>query len=681
MIWKSCLFAMLLFRISCVPAYADLTAADAASGISKNLTHPYLYFTAEEKTILLERAETDPVCRDYFRRLLAESNRLLYTPVEAEPPQKSRNPRFDASYEVEGYLLANTRRAYDLALAYQMTGDIRFAEKAFEFADVVCDQSTWVHGAHEFPVIYDRVWPWGAKDDQAVFSYAQWSDHLVVQLAAVYDWLYPALDKRQRDRIRGALLEKAILRVRGNYEYHWWASAYRCNWCTVCNGSLGIAAAALLTEDPQLADVIAESYNRISRTLDEVGDGGWEEGIGYLRYMLEEALRFGDVLKRISNGKFNLYRHPRVESAISTLLHCSIPPDKTVHFGDWSGGKAGSYWLFNRLMLETGNGQAAWLRKYVSDTPANLLDCVAPRSDLAAALPAVASRHLRATDWVILRSDFYDPNKVTIAAKCGRNNDPHHGHLDQGHFSLYWKGREFLCDHGSAGYDKAYFDKERWTYPLANSMGHNVVMVNGEQQAAGKLKDEPWDESIGGRVVEFRPGKERDYTLLDPSGAYPGKELNQWRRHIIYEKPHTVIILDEVSCAPDAEIESRFHSAATQAVRSGYVSLKASEGEMALIPVGEIAFEIREGKHAVMPAQKNAALRWVPWFGVATKASGERTIMAAIILPADGAEAERIAGSARLEPEASGGYALSFTAGITKREYRFARKGDGLGLE
>jgi hypothetical protein len=668
------------------------TARDIEAALDRTaLVHPYVYFNAKEKASLLERAKTDPVCGDYLTQLLAESNRLLFTPVETTAPARSKQPRYDAAYENENWLSENTSRAYTLALAYQMTGERRYAEKAFAFADAVCGQPTWVHGAHEFPVIYDRVWPWGAKDDQVVFSYAQWTDHLVVQLAAVYDWLYPALGKRERDRIRGALLEKAVLCVRGNYDYHWWAAAYRCNWCAVLNASLGIASAALLTEDPQLVDVIAESYVRIGKCLDEVGDGGWQEGVSYMGYMLGETVRFADVMRRITGGKLDLYEHPRMHDAAATLLYCQFPPDKSVHFGDAGGGTVGGYDLFNRLAAATGDRAAAWLlANRTNGRPGSLLECITPRSVVEPGLPSTASRHFRTVGWVILRSDFTDPEKVSIACKSGLNNDPHHGHLDQGHVSLYWRGCEFLCDHGSAGYDKAYFDRDRWDYPLAASRGHNVVMVDGEEQVCGKLKDTPWNENIGGKVLLFRPGKDRDYTLLDPTGAYPGKHLKSWRRHVVLEKPRITVILDEVACAPLSEVEARFHSAAAQDVRGvpnvfnehvgvpwgNWVSLTSGKDRMALIPAVTGEFTLRTGRHAILMAQRNASFRWVPYVGMVTRAAGERTILAAIVLPvgSDG-EAEKVVQSVRKSLDGAGNFTLSFETGGKKYEYRF-RSGD-----
>ena len=91
--------------------------------------------------------------------------------------------------------------------------------------------------------------PWNVPDDQVNFNFDHVNGDSARMYAAVYDWLYPALTEAQRDRIRGALIEKVVTRVRGDWEYHWWAVAYRCNWCGVCNSGVGLTGLALLTED------------------------------------------------------------------------------------------------------------------------------------------------------------------------------------------------------------------------------------------------------------------------------------------------------------------------------------------------------------------------------------------------------------------------------------------------
>ena len=38
----------------------------------------------------------------------------------------------------------------------------------------------------------------------------------------------------------------------------------------------------------------------------------------------------------------------------------------------------------------------------------------------------------------------------------------------------------------------------------------------------------------------------RDYVLMDPTNAYPKKELKGWRRHVTLEKPVITVVVDEV---------------------------------------------------------------------------------------------------------------------------------------
>ncbi|MQY77801.1 MAG: hypothetical protein GH151_01180 [Bacteroidetes bacterium] len=241
---------------------------------------------------------------------------------------------------------------------------------------------------------------------------------------------------------------------------------------------------------------------------------------------------------------------------------------------------------------------------------------------------------------------------------------------------------EFIRDYGSAGYDKAYFDQERWNYPLASSLGHNFVQVNGEKQLACKLKNQPWNENIGGEVLEFRPGTSRDYALLDPSNAYPKKEMKGWRRHIVLDKPVIAVVLDEVTCAKGAEIEVRFHSAVSQALRNSYALLNDDRGTMAVIPVVAGDFTLRPGKHAILAAQKNASFRQVPYFGTVVKAGSNTTAIGTIIFPVDDdSEAREIINSVKRTVDSSGNLTLSFVKDGKTCRYIFKKGKDGLILE
>ena len=413
-----------------------------------------------------------------------------------------------------------------------------------------------------------------------------------IGLAVVYDWIYDWMDVRQRDRIRGALLEKAILRVRGNWDYHWWAHAERCNWLTHCASGVGMASLALLKEDPQLIDVVSESYNRIWKTYDNIGqDGGWQEGTGYAFNNPEWAVLYGSPLKRMTHGKYTLLNHPRMrKEGASFFLWTLLPPDQKVNFGDTGSRVTRNSAIFNALAEETKSPEAAWYAKEIcSDAKQSFWDIIFPETTVEPALPEMKSRHFRSIDYVVMRSSFTDLETVTLVSKAGRHTDPHHGHLDCGDWGVHWRGESYIRGIGNIPYDEKCFDDVRWTYPQAGSQGQNVIFVNGERQIPGKWRGKPMDESIGGDVLEYRYGDTREYVLMDGTNAYPKKELKGWRRHLILDKPLVTVMLDEIECAKGSLIENRIHPLGDVQVSDDneFLLIKGEKGMMALIAVAD----------------------------------------------------------------------------------------------
>ncbi len=683
------LLLLLPALLLCAAVSFAVTPEDISGAIPRDLRHPYLFFTEEDKPAILARIQSDPDCRDIMARLTAEANRLLYTPIEPLPPQpKTQGPQlFD---NTGGGEFINTMYAYrsaarDLAFVYQMTGDRRYAEKAFEFAREVCDAPTWVFRAHQFPVVYGRVMPWNVPDDQVMFTYEIVTSDTAAMLACAYDWLYPALTREQRDWIRSGLLSHAVSRVRGNWDFHWWATAYRCNWCAWCCNGVGLASLAMLTDSPQLTDVVAESFTRISRTFDEMGeDGGWGEGGSYWSHTFNKPLLFNAALTRLTGGKYNLFLHPKFrENPVSFPLYLQVPPGDTfVNFADSGGrGRLGSRQLMNKIVIETGDPAAAWLLEHRYGRPSDIFDILWTPAGVEGKLPARASKHFRTVDWAVMRSDFTDPEKVMIACKAGPNEDPHHGHLDAGQFMVYWRGEAFIRDLGTAQYDELYFGPKKYDTPHASSAGHNLIFVNGEQQIPGKLKDSPLDPSIGGKILEFRDGAERDYVRMDAAGAYPGKELKGWRRHIVLDKPEATLVLDEVSSEPGAEIEARFHSEGSQTEQKGYTLITGKQGKMALIPVVDGAFSFRPGHHTYMAVFRRSSVETIPYTGTVVTARAEKTVLAHIILPVrDDAEARKVAASVRRSADSAGNLTITYEKSGRKHRTVFENTGDGLVL-
>ncbi|MCF6332383.1 MAG: heparinase II/III-family protein [Draconibacterium sp.] len=681
----------LIFLSVAVLTSAQLTKSDIDKAIDiPFLKHPYLYFSEKEKPELQQRIKNDQECNDIFNKLKAQANMWLQMPVDKNIPIQGKNTRagwseFDRDGKYSNYYNTNRNNAFYLAFLYQMTGEQKYADKAFEFADAFCDLTTWTQRAHEFPIIYSRIMPWNVNDDQVNFNFDHYNGDSGRMMAAVYDWLYLGLNVAQRDRIRGALIEKVVTRVRGNYEFHWWATAYRCNWCGVCNSGVGLTGLALLTENPQLTDIVAESYNRINNMFNELGEnGGWQEGGGYWNYGIHTSTFFADALKRITNGKYNLFENKRLKSnPVNFPLYISLQEKRSLNFEDSGGsGLIGSTHLINKLATETNSKVAAWYRTNLLGAGNDIFDIIWPRPEIKPEPPKNPSIHFRTIDWWVMRSDFKDPKKVIVAGKAGKNDDPHHGHLDIGNFIVHWQGEYFIRDLGSGSYDEKYFDNARWDYPQASSAGHNVVFVNGEKQIPGKLRKQPYNFEVGGKVVEFRTSEKRDYVLMNPTKAYPNKELKGWRRHIVLEKPEITIVLDEIKAYPGAKIEVRFHPGVDFEIKKDFVFLKGEKGEMAFIPIVKQQFEIQQGKHASQFINATKDFSWIDYFDTEVKAQGEKTIVATLILPVTNSEeAQKIVASKQIKQDKLGDLSLSFKRKGISYLYEFNLSDDGLILK
>jgi len=519
--------------------------------------------------------------------------------------------------------------------------------------------------------------PWNVDDDQVNFSFDHLNGDSGRMMAAVYDWLYPVLTQTQHDRIRGALIEKVVTRVRGNYEFHWWATAYRCNWCGVCNSGVGLTALTLLTENPQLTDIVAESYNRINSMFNELGvDGGWQEGGNYWNYGVDASVFFADALNRLTHSKYNLFENERLKSNPVTFpLSLSLPGNKSLNFEDSNGDKlVGDTYLINKLAAETNSKTAMWYREFLGEGT-NIFDIVWPKPAIEATPPRKASRLFRTIGWWVMRCDFENPQNVLVAGKAGKNDDPHHGHLDIGHFVVYWQNEYFIRDLGSGAYDEKYFDDTRWDYPQASSEGHNVIFVNGEKQIPGKKRKQPFDYDIGGEVLDFRTSDKRDYVLMDPTKAYPGKELKSWRRHVILDKPAVTVVLDEIETKPDAEIKVRFHPGVDFELKDRLVLLNGKKGKMALIPVALQNFQIEQGKHACQFVNAASKFSWINYFDTVIHAENNKTLVGTIILPVENLkEAEAVASSAKMKIDASGKLFFSF---VKEKKYLMEYQNSG----
>lgn len=605
--------------------------------LSSKPEHPYLLFDNQSKQAMLDRIKADPEQAQIMDLLLQQGRRIMLNTAE---PQKVFNDPASRYYQQpswESYVGFYLSGAQLLAFLYQLTGDEAYAQKAFACADKLCALEGWAAGAHRFDIIYPRVWPSGAKDDEVVFSFDITTGDCALGLALVYDWIYPAVSRAQRDRIRGGLLENAILRVRGAWEYHWWASAEKCNWSAICHGGVGMAALALLSEDPNLVDVVARCCEGFEKMLCSYGDdNGWAEGRSYSFYGIRDAIAFPDAIKRLTAGKVNLFDTPGWRRPADFALF-----GLTGAFNDGAAaGPVGFSYTYNKLVEESRDQTAMYyLQTYLSgeNRSRSMWELIWPRPASVKALkPTVASKYFPSIDWAFMRKDF--DRDVQVAVKCAPADDPHHGHLDAGSIIITRNGDAIVGEVEQRFYDQFFFNDVRFDYLYVRSLGHNVVHVNDEEQLIAKRKDQPRREGVGGKIDRFETSPSFDYTVMDATKAYPGKHLKKWRRTVALDKENDVVlILDRVACSKGAKIDALFHPVAAAALSSDGKKVaftgKSGKTGMEMLPLLNTPFRLTRQTQYSVRVVKDDPVQAIPCLYLTLYAPATETVIGTVFYP------------------------------------------------
>jgi len=126
--------------------------------------------------------------------------------------------------------------------------------------------------------------------------------------------------------------------------------------------------------------------------------------------------------------------------------------------------------------------------------------------------------------WMIAKGSFDSPDTkrtnstplhVAISIKGGHNDEPHN-HNDLGQFIIHCGGENILCDPGAGLYTQAYFAPGREQLLHISSSGHNVPLIEGQEQSSGRQAQ--------AHVLEAKLAEDGGElnTTFDLTFAYPG---------------------------------------------------------------------------------------------------------------------------------------------------------------
>lgn len=524
------------------------------AGVLKSLRsgHPRLIVLKEDVARLKRAVRKPGEEKDAFARLYVEAERLLGAPpVRYEIPDGLR-------------LLRTSRecmnRMYLLGFVWRMTGEERFAERAF-------------------------------KDLEAAAGFPDWNPRHFLDTAEMshafgigYDWLYDFLTPERRKFVRGVLVEKGIgPYLAGVANKAWWWKSHA-NWGQVTNGGVGVAALALGGEEPELAsEVLERAFEGIPKSLAAYApDGGIPEGPGYWHYATMYTVFFLAALETALGEDGGLSESPGFPETGFFRIHAEGPIGLSFNYAD-AHDRAGRcdemFWLARRFRRP----EFASHSRAANDRPSVLSLVWGSR----AGGKGNEHRELPRDAWfkgvnvVFLRSAWDDPKAVYVGFKGG-DNTASHGHLDLGSFVLDALGRRWALDLGPDNYNlPAYFGSKRWTYFRLKTESHNTILLDGENQDPGAVAP----------VIAFFSSPERSHAVVDLTRAY-GSLATGVRRGVALLDRSRVLVQDEVQCAETRRLDWLLYTPA--AIRTdGRRAELALEGEKLLAEIlepGEAVF-------------------------------------------------------------------------------------------
>jgi hypothetical protein len=517
----------------------DIGAQSQAGETKAPGAHPYLFFAAAETPALLAKTR-DPLAKSMWEMILREADSFL---GETKPEILKDQVMWDWSYRIRV-----------LGLAYSLTHNEAYGKAGVTFLMTAAADDSWHAGKTEM----------------------LFTGEAMGTLGIGYDWLYNALTEEQRAQVHEALVRYGLEPLEQAAKAgDWWTDWYRSNWGAVIYGNGGIAAMALLGDEPRAANWVRLCERKLWHYTQSLGeDGGWGESVGYGSFAWYNGLAFLESLRRVVGD--DLLDNPRLRRLPYWFINLlEMNRQNYIPFSNSSLGTSESPEMLALLAREYRDGNAQFAAKEMM-----------ARRDRAAAFaflwydPSVEATPLSNLPltkvwpdlgWATMRSSWDDPKGVLFGFKGGQQ-DWDHLHHDINSFVLYAYGRPLIVD--------LLYPEKIWG---CETEAHNTLMVDGKEQhgVVGLMGSGSGPDAYHRGMIGEAVGTPW-YTRLvgDASLAYDPGDVRSAVREIMYlrkaapaDPADYFVILDDVSATHPVQMDWMLHTYGDIAVSNSTITV------------------------------------------------------------------------------------------------------------
>ncbi len=427
-------------------------------------------------------------------------------------------------------------RLYKLGVAWQLTGDSQYAERAWEELSAVAAFPDW-HPAHFL--------------DTAEMTHA---------CAIGYDWFYHYWTADRRAVIRGAIITNGLNAGLSQYTANvGWSQSSGNNWNMVCNGGLSMGALALGTESESLVENILNRAINSTRPVWKhftTDNGAWYEGPGYWGYTTEYGIRMLAALEWALGSDFGIGATVDLSETGLAPIFALGPSGKIFNYADASAGGASRGPVYQWFARRYGQPLYAWWENQGSggaldalwwDGQAASLTDLDTQPDMA--FHGESGTAFQPQEMVTLRGTWSGSRTTFIGCKGGEMGASH-GNLDAGTFVLDALGKRWFHDLGGDNYAlPGYFSDtpstgiDRWDYYRMRPEGQNTLTINPSANADMVLN------AVAPLVAyASEPGGSGSFAIHDLTPVYSGM-TRVWRGTRLLGARNEMLLQDEIQAS------------------------------------------------------------------------------------------------------------------------------------
>lgn len=502
----------------------DRPDSETLNSLYKNKSHPRVLIDENSKQQLINNYNTNERVKKWGDAIInTASNKLNSALPKYETPD---GLRFGNSYT----------NGENLAMAYVLTGDKKYAVRAYEEIVTV--------GA--FP-----DWNPGHFLDTS-------TEALGVVLA--YDWCYDAFTDAQRCEIEDIIYKHAVKTTKdilyGQHTVVGNCFKAKTNWNVITSTGMTLASIAVMDRaeyKDDCLDVILKLIRAQEYMLPTFyPDGAWNEGPSYWNYLMGYLPYMYQAIEDNFSTDFNITKAPGLSKTGYYLPGtASAVGTNNFHDAGMSEGmlsSAAMFWLSNKYNDEN----LTKLRLYLMDKnkiSGGIMDMLYYNTNItdSAGMSGAADMYFGDVEFVSLRNSWTNDDGAFVSYHGGYTTVNHY-HVDSGTFVVDMLGERWAEDIGSENYNlPEMFGNKRADYYRNRPEGHNVYVINPQDGAVGQARNADTFAPVESVVSDARGA----YSVMDLSMPYTGYVSYAKRGIKLEDDRRSVVVRDEFAPLTD----------------------------------------------------------------------------------------------------------------------------------